>query len=91
MNQIVKIVVFVPEPDADAVRKAAGDAGAGKTWSLATLIEAGLEVFVLTTEPNGMDSLLDAVATKKLPLSKLHWHAVSPASPGWDGLIEVAK
>ena len=30
MSNIVKIVVFVPETHADAVRKAIGDAGAGK-------------------------------------------------------------
>ena len=30
MSNIVKIVVFVPETHADAVRKATGDAGAGK-------------------------------------------------------------
>jgi len=30
MTELFKIVVFVPESHADAVRKAAGDAGAGK-------------------------------------------------------------
>ncbi len=29
-NQLVKLVVFVPETHADAVRKAMGDSGAGK-------------------------------------------------------------
>lgn len=68
-----------------------GDAGAGKSWSLATLVEAGLELFVLSTEPNGMDSVLDSLAEKKLPIDKVHWHAVSPSAPGWDALMDVAK
>lgn len=48
-----------------------GGSGSGKTYSIRTLLEAGLEVFVLFTEP-GMATLRDV----KNP--KLHMHYVKP-------------
>lgn len=68
-----------------------GDAGAGKTDSLTTFIEAGLDLFVIGTEPNFEDTLLDACRRRKLDVSKLHWHYVAPASPGMTALDEMAK
>jgi hypothetical protein len=61
-----------------------GDAGTGKTHSIRTLVDAGLEVFVLFTEP-GMEILAD------VPSDKLHWHFVSPSSASWTAMLDSAK
>lgn len=61
-----------------------GASGTGKTHSLRTLVESGLEVFVLFTEP-GMEVLAD------IPSDKLHWHYIPPASPDWSDMIDSAS
>lgn len=61
-----------------------GDAGTGKTHSLRTLTDAGIEVFALFTEP-GMDVVSD------IPSSKLHWNYISPSSSSWEAMIDSAK
>ena len=61
-----------------------GAPGSGKTHALRTLVAAGLEVFVIFTEP-GMEVLSD------VPSDKLHWHYIPPATPGWDALLDTAK
>lgn len=55
-----------------------GEPGSGKTTALITLLLAGLEVFVIITEPNGLDSLLDACSKHKAPIAKLHWRFIGP-------------
>lgn len=60
-----------------------GVSGSGKTHAIRTLVEAGLEVFVLFTEP-GMEVLAD------IPKEKLHWHYISPASPDFEDMIASA-
>lgn len=49
-----------------------GDTGSGKTYSIKTLVDSGLEVFILFTE-NGMSTLRDTDP------QKVHWHYVKPA------------
>jgi AAA domain len=66
-----------------------GAAGAGKTTSLITYIEAGLELFVIGTEPNFADSLLDALSDRKLPIEKLHYHEISPVAAGWSAINQM--
>ena len=61
-----------------------GMPGSGKTHAIRTLVEAGLEVFVIFTEP-GMEVLAD------VPSDKLHWHYVQPATAGWEALLDNAK
>lgn len=68
-----------------------GASGSGKTYSISTLLEAGLNVFVVSTEPHGLDTLLDVVAERKLDLAKLHYTYVSPARPGFGKLADMAK
>src|SRR5262245_50924058 len=63
-----------------------GAAGSGKTASLVTQLKAGLEVFVMVTEPDGVASLLDRCHELKLPVDKLHWTSCLPASQGFAGL-----
>lgn len=67
-----------------------GGTGSGKTYSLSTLAEAGLELFVVVTEPTGLDSLLDSFRVKKLDISKLHYSAITPARAGFDNLQAMA-
>lgn len=66
-----------------------GPAGSGKTTSLVTAAKAGLEVFVLITEPTGVDSLLDAWKREKVSIDLLHYCVVPPASPGWKAMMDL--
>lgn len=61
-----------------------GTTGTGKTHSIRTLVEAGLEVFVLFTEP-GMEVLAD------IPSDKLHWKYVAPSAPDFADMIASAE
>lgn len=68
-----------------------GPTGTGKTSSLVTQLLHGLEVFVVVTEPSGVDSLLDAAERLKAPIDKLHWAYCAPAGAGWDDLENMLK
>lgn len=68
-----------------------GPPGTGKTDSLLTLVEAGLELFVLVTEPRGVEGLIDSAQRRKLPIEKVHWSYISPTSASWTGLKEMAR
>lgn len=63
----------------------AGGTGSGKTHSIRTLLEAGLEVFVLFTEP-GQEVLGDLGCE-----DKLHWHYIPPANVDFTAMIDSAK
>lgn len=66
-----------------------GPTGCGKTYSISTLAEAGLEVFVIVTEPTGVDTLLDVWAAKKLDIGLLHYSSITPAAAGWGALKDM--
>lgn len=68
-----------------------GPPGTGKTWSLSTLVEAGLELFCLFTDPGGEESLIDAIRAKDLDIDRVHWRYVAPSNPSWDTLLKMAK
>jgi hypothetical protein len=68
-----------------------GEPGTGKTTALTTYIEAGLELFVLITDPGGEEALLDEMQKRKLPMDKLHWNYVAASSMGWDVFEDMAK
>lgn len=68
-----------------------GAPGSGKTDALATIIEAGLELFVLGTEPRYVESLLDSVKRRGLDINKLHWHTVEPVRIKFEAMIRNAK
>lgn len=68
-----------------------GPPGSGKTTSLVTLALAGIEVFVIITEPTGVDSLLDAWTKYNAPIDKLHWATISPTAAGWKAMAEMGK
>jgi hypothetical protein len=66
-----------------------GPSGSGKTASIVTQLLAGLEVFVIVTEPDGVASLLDRCFEMKIPIDKLHWTTCMPASAGWAGFEQM--
>lgn len=68
-----------------------GEPGTGKTFSLTTFVEAGLDLFILGTDQGFEESILDAFREKNLPLSKLHYHFVSPAAGNFDTLKETTR
>lgn len=68
-----------------------GASGAGKTSSIVTLLQAGLHVFVIGTEPGFVDSLLDRCRDLKIPIDRLHWMTVLPATEGWEALDEMTR
>ena len=61
-----------------------GAVGTGKTHSLRTLVDAGLEVFAIFTEP-GMEVVAD------IPTDKLHWKYLSPSTTSWEAMLDSAK
>ena len=92
------MAVASPTPPAKPVPLSApkvllmGPPGTGKTWSIASLLEAGVETFVIITEPGGEESLLNAIPKNKPELiQKLHWTYVAPVTAGWGAMGEVLK
>lgn len=80
--------------------------GGGKSWSTVTWLMAGIEAFVIITEPNGLDSLLDCIRTMpdpnregyKVPrpgfeklMSLLHYHEVKPKAAPWKDLMDTSR
>lgn len=67
-----------------------GPAGTGKTYSIATLVESGIEVFYLSIE-QGIESLLGywTDAGKPIP-DNLHWHKITPPKASFKELAETA-
>lgn len=61
-----------------------GDAGTGKTHSLRTLVDAGLTVYAVFTEP-GMEVVAD------IPSDKLKWTFLSPSTVSWEKMYDSAK
>jgi len=68
-----------------------GAPGSGKTDVTATYTEAGLEVFVLITEPGGVESLIDGHSRRRLSLDKVHWQTITPAAAGWDAMEQMVQ
>lgn len=57
-----------------------GDTGMGKSYSLSTLIKAGIETFVVATEPNALETIQDAVRNNGLDINLLHYRTIAPAA-----------
>jgi hypothetical protein len=68
-----------------------GDAGTGKTYSVGTLVETGLEVFYLGLE-SGVESLIRYFTDKNKAIPEnLHWCEVKAGQAGFSELIDSAK
>lgn len=68
-----------------------GPSGTGKTDVLGELATHVRKLFVLITEPNGLESLLDSFMRRGVPIDKLHFHIVEPARAGFDNMIKLAE
>lgn len=67
-----------------------GDAGTGKTRSIATLVECGIEVFYLGIE-QGIESLFRYWTDQGKPIPQnLHWHKIDPPKITFKELAEQA-
>lgn len=62
-----------------------GPGGTGKTTSLRTMVDAGLQVNVISLDPAGLSVLGD------IPCPKLHWHVVRFAGRSWTDMIADMK
>lgn len=67
-----------------------GGPGSGKTTSLVTLAEAGLETAVIVTDPGGEESLLDTIHRRKLDLH-IHTKYVAPTAASWAIMLDAAN
>ena len=64
-----------------------GPAGTGKTHSIGTLVDSGLQVFYLGLEP-GLESLVGYYSDRGLKIpANLHWHSLEAAAAGFDAMI----
>lgn len=63
-----------------------GGGGVGKSHSLATLEQAGLEVACIFTEPSGLETLSEITSEEKF-----HWMYIPPGSPSMADLARVAQ
>ena len=85
MNAPVK--AFVPGPKIILQ----GEPGHGKTHAIRTLIEAGLNVFVVFTEP-GIEVLADQRKGKLYRCEDgLHWNYIPPVNADWSAMLQMAE
>lgn len=67
-----------------------GPSGTGKTYSIGTAVDAGLEVFFLGLEA-GMESLLGYWTDRGLPIpANLHWHKLDSPKASFAEMIDSA-
>lgn len=68
-----------------------GPPGSGKTFSLTTFLEAGIDLFAIGTDPGFEETILDAIRKRNLPLDKFHYKYIAPASTDFDTMIKQAE
>ena len=67
-----------------------GPAGSGKTHSIGTLVDSGIEVFYLALEP-GLESVLGYWTDRGLPVpANLHWHTVKAPDTSFADMLDTA-
>lgn len=68
-----------------------GPAGTGKTWSLGTLADTGVEVFALFLE-SGAESFFGYWTDRGAPIPQnVHWHILKSPSAGFSSMLDDAK
>ena len=68
-----------------------GPAGSGKTHSIGTLVDVGLEVFYLALEP-GLESLLGYFTDKSKPVpANLHYHQLEAPKASFSEFLDTAR
>lgn len=68
-----------------------GGPGSGKSYSLSTIMEAGLDLFVVGTEPRFIETIEQSIRDRKLDINKFHVTRVYPATAPWLQLISTAQ
>lgn len=70
-----------------------GPTGTGKTYSIGTLVDAGLEVFYLGIgEAAGIESLIGYFTDRGLPVPKnLHYAFIGTSDYGWSEMLATAN
>lgn len=68
-----------------------GPAGTGKTTSLVTLIESGLKLRMIATEPTAPNRVLDEIIARKLNPDHFDWMHISPSTPSWDAMKKAGS
>lgn len=63
-----------------------GPPGSGKTWSIVTLLQAGVEVFAILTEPNALPNILARIKQVNAPIDKFHYKYVPPLNASFDAM-----
>jgi len=67
-----------------------GGAGTGKTYSIGTLVDTGMDVFCLMLE-SGLESLKGYYTDRELAIpANLHWHKVAARKAGFEAAISSA-
>lgn len=64
-----------------------GGGGTGKSHSLSTLVESGLQVACIFTEPSGIETITSLGVDRK----RFHWAYVPPGAPSFDAMEDVAR
>lgn len=68
-----------------------GPSGTGKTYSIGTLVDLGLDVFFIALEP-GIESLFGYYADSGKPIPEnLHWHRIKAPAASFTEMIDNAK
>lgn len=68
-----------------------GAPGAGKTTSLITYLKKGIRLFVVSTEPSGVESLIDEAQKSKVDMNLLHYATCLPTTSGWDAIDAMTR
>ncbi len=68
-----------------------GPAGTGKTTSLITLLEQGLKVRLLATEPSSPGRVIMEAKKRAISIEQFEWAYVSPSMPSWGSLKKSAE
>jgi hypothetical protein len=61
-----------------------GPGGTGKTYALRTLVNAGITPFIVSLDPQGLESVSD------IPKDKLHWHSITAKNKTWTSMLAEA-
>jgi len=67
-----------------------GQIGTGKSYSLKTVLDAGLELFIQSVEP-GITTTIRQWEKHGVDISKIHYNYIAPATTAWDVLEKNAK
>lgn len=67
-----------------------GPTGSSKTDSLISYVEAGIELFVASTEANGVETLIRSARRRGVDMSKVHWAHCRPTNMDVAAMIRSA-